>query len=301
MRLARHDKLLNAKHRRARSDARRALRRRWLATALALGISGAGLLAAELHEETVAAWDRYIAATEQRIVGELDDGERFLVLDFHEEAARLRRVVLAGDTVVERLETRDERGERIRVPKGAIHHWMGAILVPNAELNDVVDGLQYDIPTHELQESVLESRVLSRDGDKLELYVRSAVDTPMASAQYNIDQTLEYVRLGDGRAWSWSDATRIAELEDPGSANEREKPIGNDSGMLWRLKMFWRYEQVDGGVLVEVEQLTLSRSIPALMRWILAPAINSGPRNSVSDMLRSIVRHLGAPAPANGG
>ena len=32
------------------------------------------------------------------------------------------------------------------------------------------------------------------------------------------------------------------------------------------MKLYWRYLQVDGGVLVEVEQLTLSRSIPALAR-----------------------------------
>ena len=300
MTLSKYDKLSNPAHRHAGSG-RRALRLRAAAAALTVCAASAVLVAAELHEETVEAWDRYIAATAQRVSAELDDGERFLVLDFHEEAARLRREVLAGNVVVERMHALDERGDRFDVPKGAIHHWMGAILVPDAELSDVVDGLQYDIPTHELQESVLESRVLSRDGDKLELYTKVLLDTPMASAQYNIDQALEYVRLGDGRAWSWAAATRIAELEDPGSANEREKPIGNDSGMLWRMKMYWRYEQVDGGVLVEVEQLTLSRSAPALLRWILAPAMNSGPRDSVSDMLQSIVRHLGSPAPADGG
>ena len=289
---------MNPAHRHAGSGRRELLRA--VAAALAIGAAGAVLVAAELHEETVAAWDRYIAATGQRIDAELDDGERFLVLDFHEEAARLRRDVLAGDVVVERLHTLDERGERFKVPKGAIHHWLGAILVPNAELNDVLDGVQHDIPTHELQENVLESRVLSRDGDKLELHMKVLLDTPMASAQYNIEQTLEFVRLGNGRAWSWAEATRIAELEDPGSPNEREKPIGNDSGMLWRMQLWWRYAQVDDGVLVEVEQVTLSRGIPALLRWILAPAMNSAPRASLSDMLEAIVEHLGSPAPADG-
>ncbi len=286
--------------RNAASDARRALRRGALAVALAIG-AGAGLLAAELHEETIAAWDRYIAATEQRVMAELEDGERFLVLDFHEDGARFRREVLAGEPVVERLHTLDERGERFDVPRGTIQHWLGAVLVPNAQLDDVLNGLQYDIPPHVLQEkTVLESRVLSRDGDRMDLYTRVLLDAPMVSAEFNLEQTVEYVRLGSGRAWSRIEGTRIAELEDPGTPNEREKPIGNDSGYLWRIKLWWRYVQVDGGVLVECEQLTLSRSIPALARFFLAPIINGAPRSAMEDTLQAVVDHLGVPAPAGG-
>ena len=283
-------------------DGRQALRRGALAVALATGTAGAGLLAAELRDETVAGWQRYIAATEQRVAAELDDGERFLVLDFHEEGARLRREALAGGVVVERLHTLDERGERLDVRRGTVQHWLGAILVPNAALNDVLDGLQYDIPPHELQpKTVLESRVLSRDGDTFELYAKVLLDVPMASAQYNMEQMVEYVRLGGDRAWSRVDGTRIAELEDPGSPNEREKPIGNDSGFLWRIKLWWRYVQVDGGVLVEVEQVTLSRSIPVLARWFLAPIINGAPRSGMEDTLQAVVEHLGSPVSADGG
>ena len=282
------------------SDARRALRCGALAVALAIG-AGASLLAAELHEETIAAWDRYIAATEQRVMAELEDGERFLIMDFHEDGARFRREVLAGESVVERLRTLDERGERFDVPRGTIQHWLGAVLVPNAQLDDVLNGLQYDIPPHELQEkTVLESRVLSRDGDRFDLYTRVLLDAPMASAEFNLEQTVEYVRLGGGRAWSWVEGTRIAELEDPGTPDEREKPIGNDSGYLWRIMLWWRYVQVDGGVLVECEQLTLSRSIPALARFFLAPIINGAPRSAMEDTLQAVVDHLGAPAPAGG-
>ena len=281
-------------------DGRHTLRRGALAVALATGAAGAGLLAAELHDETVAAWQRYLAATEQRIAAELDDGERFLALDFHEDAARLRREVLAGRVVVERLRTLDEQGDRFKVPKGAINHWLGVILVPNAELNDVLDGLQYDVPPHELQEDVLESRVLSRDGDTFELYVKVKLEAPMMSAQLNIEQTVEYVRPGGDRAWSRIEGTRIAELDDPGSPDEREKPIGNDSGYLWRMNLVWRYVQVDGGVLVECEQLTLSRSIPAIARWVLAPMINGAPRDAMSDTLEAVAKRFGTVVPADG-
>ena len=283
------------------SEGRRAPRRAALAVALTMGAAGAGLLAAELQEETLAAWERYLAATEERIATELEDSERFLVMDFHEDAARLRREALAGNVIVEGMRTVDERGDRIRVPKGSINHLLGAILVPNAELDEVLDGLQYDIPPHELQDDVLDSRIISRDGDTFELYVRVDLNAPMASAQFNIEQDVEYVRPGGDRAWSRVVATRIAELEDPGSANEREKPIGNDSGYLWRLSLFWRYQQVDGGVLAECEQLTLSRGIPALARFFLAPIINGAPRDALEKTLRSVAEHLGSPTPTAAG
>ena len=287
--------------RHAESDGGRALRRAAAAVALATGFAGAGLLAAELQEETLAAWERYLAATRERVAVELEDGERFLAVDFHEDGARFRREALAGDVIVEGMRTHDERGERIRVPKGSINHLVGLILVPGAALNEVLDGLQYDIPPHELQEDVLESRILSRDGDTFELYVRVDLNAPMASAQFNMEQSVEYVRPGGDRAWSRIEGTRIAELEEPGTPNEREKPIGNDSGYLWRINLFYRYQQVDSGVLVECEQLTLSRGIPALARFFLAPIINGAPRDALQKTLRSVAEHLGAPAPTDGG
>ena len=286
--------------RHADCDGSAVLRRAALAVALAGAGGVAGLFAAELHDETVAAWDLYVAATEQRIAAELDDAERFLVLDFHEEGARLRRDALAGRLVIERLRTLDAQGERFEVPKGAIHHWVGAILVPNAALDDVLDGLQYDILPHEMQEDVLDSRVLARDGDTLQLYLKVKREVAVVSAQYNTEHAVKYVRPGGGRAWSRSMATRIAELDDPGSPREREKPIGNDRGFLWRMNLHWRYVQVDGGVLVECEALTLSRSIPFLMRWFIAPIVNRESRSAIADTLEAVADEFGSAVPANG-
>ena len=282
----------------ADSAGRPALRRGALALALAAA-AAAGLAAAELHDETVAAWNLYVAATEQRIAAEIEDGERFLVLDFHEEAARLRREALAGRLVIERWRTLDEQGERFKVPKGAIHHWVGAILVPNAALNDVLDGLQYHLPPHEMQDDVLESRVLARDGDTLQIYLRVKREVAVVSAQYNTEHAVEYVRPGGGRAWSRSEATRIAEIDAPDSPDEREKPVGDDRGFLWRMNLYWRYVQVDGGVLVECEALTLSRSTPLLMRWLVSPIVSRESRSAISDTLQAVAEHLGSAVPAN--
>ena len=235
--------------------------------ALVLGFAAAcaaGLTAAELKEETLAAWNRYVTATEQRIAREIEDGERFLVLDFLVDAEQMHSELLAGRPVLKRMETRDEQGERIEVPKGRIHHWRGAILVPNADLDAVVDGLQYSIPPEELQSDVIESRVLWRDGNRLGSFLklnRKAVVT----MHYNTEHEVEYFRPGGDRAWSRSVSTRVAELDKFGTAEEREKPVGDDRGYLWRLNAYWRYQQVAGGVLMECEIVTLSRSVPLLL------------------------------------
>ena len=254
-------------------------------------VSAAVLGAAELKEETLAAWNRYIAATEQRIARELEDGERFLVLDFLLDAEQMHSELLAGRPVLDRMETRDEQGERIEVPKGRIHHWRGAILVPNADLDEVVDGLQYSIPPEELQSDVIESRVLWREGNRLRSFLKLNRKT-VVTMHYNTEHEVEYFRPGGGRAWSRSVSTRVVELDKFGTAEEREKPVGNDSGYLWRLNAYWRYQQVAGGVLMECEIVTLSRSVPFLLRWMVSPIINRESRSALLDMLQAMQTKL---------
>ena len=256
------------------------------------------LHAAELKEETLAAWTRYVEATERRIAREIGNGGRFLVLDFHADAEPMRREALTGRPVIWRGETRDDRGGSIEAPKGRIHHWLGAILVPNADVDHVVDGLQHAIPPHELRDDVLESRVLWRNGDKLGTFLKLGRQA-IVTMHYNTEHAVEYVRPGGGRAWSRSESTRIAELEDFGSPDEREKPVGNDRGFLWRLNAYWRYEEVAGGVLMECEVVTLSRSIPLLMRWMVAPIVAREARSALADMLESMRAKLDPGLPAD--
>ena len=269
---------------------------------LALGfVAGCTVVvgAAELKQETLAAWHRYTEATEGRIARELEHGERFLVLDFQPDAQQTRRELLAGRPLVARMETRDANGDAIKVPKGRIHHWRGAILVPNADVDHVVDGLQFAIPPHELQNDVLDSRVLWRAGDTLGLFLKLSRQA-VVTGHYNTEHEVEYVRPGGARAWSRSRATRIAELAHFGTPAEREKPVGNDRGFLWRLNVYWRYEQVAGGVLMESEVVTLSRSVPLLMRWMVAPIVTRESRAALVDMLQAMRIKLDPGAPAAG-
>ena len=147
----------------------------------------------------------------------------------------------------------------------------------------------------DLQEDVLESRVLERDADRVRVFLKLR-RKKFVTVHFNTEHEMLYARHTAGRASSRSVATRIAELEEAGTPDEREKPVGVDRGFLWRLNSYWRYEEVAGGVIVECESITLSRSIPSLVRWMVKPLIESAARESMERTLTSLRHRLAAGA-----
>src|SRR5215468_11267203 len=119
--------------------------------------SGAGLAGAHLCPESVAAWNRYVSATEARIARELKSSRGFLALDFAAGASEARRALLAGDVVVEPMETTGLRGEPIEIPSAMVHHWRGAVLIPRLTVTRLLAALQQGAPPAR-QEDVLESK-----------------------------------------------------------------------------------------------------------------------------------------------
>ena len=110
----------------------------------------------------------------------------------------------------------------------------------------------------------------------------------IVTVTYNTEHLVEYQRHGEGLASSRSIATRIVELDQAGTPAEREKPEGQDHGFLWKLNSYWRYQQVDGGVLVECESLTLSRGVPAILAPFVKPIISGVARESMKRTLTSM-------------
>ena len=86
---------------------------RLLAVVLALAI-GCPTQAAELQPRTIAAFDRYVRATDLRMAGELETAGPFLFIDAWPEAA-LRTSLEAlkqGRVIVERLRTNENGRSR---------------------------------------------------------------------------------------------------------------------------------------------------------------------------------------------
>ena len=62
-------------------------------------------------------------------------------------------------------------------------------------------------------------------------------------------------------------------------------PAGRDRGFLWRLNSYWAFNERDGGVYVECEAISLSRSIPSALAWLLDPMVRNLPKEFLGDTL----------------
>ena len=244
--------------------------------------------AAELKQETTEAFNQYVRITEDRMTEGMRDGRTFLWVDTFPELQRdkLYTQLRQGNVVIEQLET-FENEKRIRVPNGLIHHWIALGFVPGVTLQQVL-ALMQDYDHHEriYKPDVLRSRLLCADGNYFKVYLRlhqKAIITAVFNAEFDVS----YFSLDENRAHSRSYSTRIAELENPDRSDEREKPVGNDRGFLWRLYSYWRFQEKDGGVYVQLESVALSRSVPVLLAWVVNPLLKSIPREYLSRLLIS--------------
>lgn len=263
---------------------------RWVLMLSVACLAQAGELeSAELRPATVTAWDAYVQATEVRIHQELSQVDRFLVSDFQwpQTAAADRAAVRSGAILTAKMESRDRSGSRIDLQGGMIHHWRGSVFIPGVDLAYVLDRVENPVSNEIKQEDVLQSSVLDRGEGYLKLYLKLQ-RSKIVTVVYNTVHEIRYQRPSDNRAWSSSRTLKIAELSNPNSPGEREKPVGRDHGFLWRLNSYWRYEQVQGGVIVECESISLSRSIPSFLVFMIRPIIDSVARESMERTLASM-------------
>jgi hypothetical protein len=186
----------------------------------------------------------------------------------------------AGEVITERLQTRDQ-GRSIPVPGGLIHHWVGTTFIPSATLAQVLAFLQdYDNQYKFYGPEVQRSRLIKREGDRFKIFLRLR-KTKVVTVMLNTEYDVRYTHLDAERATSNSRSTRIAEVENAGKPGESEKPVGNDSGFLWRLNSYWRFQQRDGGVYMQLEAISLTRDIPTGLGWFISPFISSIPKESL--------------------
>ena len=258
------------------------------------------LPAAELKKETVQAWERYLQWADERVNRELSDPNIFLIQNAlpAKEKAELWNRLNAGEIIVRRMPSVVPSGVHFEVPSGEIHHWWGAILLRNASLESLMEFLKdYDHHAGRFAD-VERSRLISKDGSRYRFYFRLRRTKAFVTAYYNTEQECLYTNHGPQRISSQSSATKIAELENPGTPSEREKPPGNDRGFLWRLVSWWRFEQKGSDVIIELESASLSRDIPAVVRFIpgVSGYIRSTPRESLESVLAGIRQYMSKTA-----
>ena len=234
--------------------------------------------------EALNGWKAYTATVDGRFDSASHTGT-FFTLDTPAGKGGWRDTVKNGAVAMTEIETPG-------IPGGKIHHWVGAVFVPGARLEEVIGRLRRNAGSEaDAYDDVLASKLLSASGDRVAVFMKLRRESIM-TVTYNTEHDVEYRRLGAARAASRSVATRIAELASAGTAREREKAPGDDNGFLWRLNAYWRYEQVDGGVLIECESVSLSRSIPLVLRPFVTSTVDKIARESLDRTLRSVTSFL---------
>jgi hypothetical protein len=136
-----------------------------------------------------------------------------------------------------------------------------------------------------------ESKLLARDDDTFRVYLRFFMKK-VITVVVNSEHEARFTRGGRDRAQSRIYSTRIAEVEAPDTPQEREKPVGQDGGYLWRLYTYWRFLERDGGTYVQCESITLTRGIPVGLGWLIRPFVTSIPRESLEFTLATTRRTL---------
>jgi len=101
------------------------------------------------------------------------------------------------------------------------------------------------------------------------------------------EHAVHYQRRDETRWWSRSRSVRIAEVQDPGTPSEKTLPPDTGRGYLWRLNSYWTFQELDGGVYVEIEAISLTRDVPRGLRWLVDPIVRTLPRESLADTLRA--------------
>jgi hypothetical protein len=232
--------------------------------------------AAELQPKTLEAFDRYIRQTEQRMA----DSKTFLWADeSSERVGRARK----GEVIVSPFFKKPETP----VPDGLIHDWIASVFIPGATLDRTLAMVQdYNHHKDVFKPEVIDSRVLSHSGNDFHIYMR-LLKKKVITVVLNTEHDVKYTKVNDTSWRSVSRTTKIAEVENPGKSNEREKAPDTGQGFLWRLYSYWRFDERDGGVWVECEAISLTRDIPAGLGWLIDPIIRNLPKESLENTLRA--------------
>jgi hypothetical protein len=238
-----------------------------------------------LSSATIQAFETYVRKTDAENAGTLVSG-KFLWVDALNAAEREESFArLKHDEVLMRRLDPKTKGDELS--GGMIHDWQGLVFIPGAKIDDVLGILQdYNQHASYYAPDVERARIESRNGDHFRVYMRFRRHK-VVTVVLNTEHEVNYFRDSATRAHSRSSAVRIAEVEDPGAAEEKEKTPGNDNGYLWKMETWWRLEERDGGVYVQNEVVSLTRDIPMGLGWLIEPFITSIPKETLQFTLEA--------------
>ena len=236
-----------------------------------------GRVVAEPTPAAVMAFNSYVRAVESRLAQQHQSQVAFLapVAPGQQNEIGLRR----GELIVEQ---RTPSGGLV-LPGALLHHWRATAFAPGAKAEDVERLLKdFNAYPADFSPQVLQARILMRNGDRLQAWMRVRqhhVITVVMDTTYDV----AFGQLDAQHGYSISRSTRISEVDSNGHAVNASA----DHGFLWRQNTYWSYEERDGGLYIQIESVSLTRSIPTGLRWLVGPFVESVPRESLEFTLRS--------------
>jgi hypothetical protein len=269
-------------------------------TAQAVALLTATPDAVELKPATLTVFEKYVALTEARMAGEVEGRSPFLWADRQPEAARRAIFERLGrrEIVSERLETRDGRTE-IKIKNGMIHHWVGTVLLPRVTLDRAMAFLQdYDRYDERFSPTIQQSRILRKDDRQFVVQMRTWGKKMTVTAVHDADYVIEYRRLSPSRMYTRSVATNIHHVEDAGEPAERRVPGDQSSGYLWRLNTYCWFDERAEGTYEQCESISLTRSAPFGMGWLINRFVEEIPRETLEFTLSRVRDGLAQSAQA---
>lgn len=107
---------------------------------------------------------------------------------------------------------------------------------------------------------------------------------------------VHYRPVGRTRWVCRSYTTRIAEVENAASRDERVLQPDTGHGFLWRLYSYWRFQEREADAVVECRAISLTRDVPFGLGWAIQPIIEKLPRESLINTLEATRQALRARA-----
>jgi hypothetical protein len=250
---------------------------------LLLCVLGPARFFAQPAPAAATAFNTYIASVESRLAQQHRLPSGFLApIDLSQQGG-LRQ----GRLVIDHLTPPGD------APSGAIiHHWRGAAFAPRAHIADF-ERIMRDFPSYPriYAPQVLQAKVLSQHGDSYRVSMRVR-QQHVIIILLDTDYDVAFARLDPQHVYSLSRSTQISEIASPGTSRERVLSPEDDHDFLWRLNTYWSCEERGGGLYLQVESVSLTRSIPAGLAWALRPFVESVPHDSLEFTLRSTLNAL---------
>jgi hypothetical protein len=249
---------------------------------LLLALVAPRLLRGEPTPAAISAFNSYSTAVELRLAQQHRSPNAFLApaaSDPKSEETRLRQ----GELTIERLTP----STGADFSGALLHHWRGTAFAPGAKAADF-ERLMRDFnsyPRH-FSPQVLRAKVLRQEEDRAQVWMRVRqrhVITVVMDTTYDI----AFGQLDAQHGFSISRSTRITEIDSVGAGAERPLSANEEHGFLWRLNTYWSYEERSGGLYLQIEAVSLTRSIPRGLGWVMRPYVESIPRESLEFTLRS--------------